>query len=299
MVGEADHVLHATDEPIVDENKSAAGTESDAPASSSANAAVKEMVNKTTPSMSDYWKKSTITEDIHSTYHVVGWLGGRLESIIPTVECPMVVGTTVVCFESHLIAGLGLPPSKFLVAIMNILRCELVHLNLNAIAALSYFAMLYECWLGITPDTSLLWYFYSPACYDKTVYSGIGLSLCHSRRQAYIDATFKISWRGSSQQRLLVDMHVAPHWVNRHLLPPLINNKRGEPKKTPRLAALVKRVAKLHDASLRACHCVEEFTLQQICPLGRWDMLAYEWLQLNDSSRDPAAHKIFKSLYCC
>jgi hypothetical protein len=69
MVGEADQVLHATDEPIVDENKSASGTESDAPSSSFANAAVKEMANKTTPSMFDYWKKSMITEDIHSAYH--------------------------------------------------------------------------------------------------------------------------------------------------------------------------------------------------------------------------------------
>jgi hypothetical protein len=31
---------------------------------------------------------------------------------------------------------------------------------------------------------------------------------------------------------------------------------------TPRLAALVKWVAELHKAGLKACHCVEEFTLQ-------------------------------------
>jgi hypothetical protein len=46
---------------------------------------------------------------------------------------------------------------------MNFLGYELVHFNPNAIAALSYFSMLCECWLGIPPDTSLLWYFYSPA----------------------------------------------------------------------------------------------------------------------------------------
>jgi hypothetical protein len=37
----------------------------------------------------------------------------------------------MVCFESHQIAGLGLTPSKILVAIMNFLGCELVHLNLE------------------------------------------------------------------------------------------------------------------------------------------------------------------------
>jgi hypothetical protein len=70
--------------------------------------------------------------------------------------------TTIVYFESYLITGLDLPPSKFLYAIMNFLGCELVHFNPNAIIALSCFAMLCECWLGIAPDTSLFWCFYSP-----------------------------------------------------------------------------------------------------------------------------------------
>jgi hypothetical protein len=37
--------------------------------------------------------------------------------------------------------------------------------------------MLCECWLGIPPDTSLFWYYYSPARYSKTIFGGIGLSL--------------------------------------------------------------------------------------------------------------------------
>jgi hypothetical protein len=164
----------------------------------------------------------------------------------------MVDNSTIVCFESHLIVVFDLPPSKFPVSILNFLGCELVHLNLNAIAALSFFTMLCECWLGIAPDTSLFWYFYSPARFDKTMYSGIGLLLRHNRREGYLDATFKDSWRGASQRWFLVDMHVPPQWVNKHLLPPLIDNKRGESKTTPRLVALVKRVAKLHDTDLRA-----------------------------------------------
>jgi hypothetical protein len=51
---------------------------------------------------------------------------------------PTVDGSILVCFESHLVAGLGLPPSKFLIAIMNFHGCELVHLNLNAIATLPH-----------------------------------------------------------------------------------------------------------------------------------------------------------------
>jgi hypothetical protein len=126
-------------------------------------------------------------------YHGAGWLGGGLEFHVPEVDTHTVDNSTMVCFESALVDGLGLPASKFLVAIMNFLGCELVHLNPNAIATFSCFTMLCECWLWIAPDTNLFWYFYSPTHYDKVVYSGIGLSLRHSRRKNYIDATFKSS----------------------------------------------------------------------------------------------------------
>jgi hypothetical protein len=83
-----------------------------------------------------------VTKADHSAYHVAGWLLSGLESFIPDLEFPIVDNTVVVCFESHLAVGLGLPPSKFLISVLNFLRCELVHLNPNAIAALSYFTML-------------------------------------------------------------------------------------------------------------------------------------------------------------
>jgi hypothetical protein len=90
-------------------------------------------------------------------YHDLKWLSGNLISSIPEADIPSTHSSTVVCFESHLVAGFGLPPSKFLIAIMNFLGCELVHFNPNAIAALSCFTMLCECWLGIAPDTSLFY----------------------------------------------------------------------------------------------------------------------------------------------
>jgi hypothetical protein len=112
--------------------------------------------------------------------HATCWLPGGVEFSISDLEFPTVDNSTVVYFESHLIAGLGLPPSKFLVSILNFLRCELIHLNPNAIAVLSYFTTLCKCWLGIAPNTSLFRYFYYLAWYDKHVFSGIGLSLhCH------------------------------------------------------------------------------------------------------------------------
>jgi hypothetical protein len=84
-----------------------------------------------------------------------------------------------------------------------------------------------------------------------------------------------------------------------HLLPPLIDKKRKEPKLTRRLVALVKQVTKLHDAGLHACHYAEEFTLRQICPLDHRDKLAYECQQQADPSREPADGMFFNITFCC
>jgi hypothetical protein len=205
----------------------------------------------------------------------------------------------VVCFKSHLVVGLSLPPNKFLVAIMNFLGCELVHFSPNVITALSYFTMLCEYWLGIALDTSLFLSFNSLIRYDKVLYFRIRLSLRRHRQKEYIDATFKSSWRGSSQRWFLVGMHVAPQWVNKHLLLPLIDNKWGEQEMTPCLAGLVKWVAELYNIGLRTCHCTKEFTPRWIHPLGHRDNLAYECSRLADPSREPADSKTFNFVYCC
>jgi hypothetical protein len=94
-------------------------------------------------------------------------------------------------------------------------------------------------------------------------------------------------------------MHVEPQWVNKHLLLLLIKDKRREPKVTPCLAALVKHVIELRDTSLQACHYAEEFTLQWIHPLDRWEKLAYECPWLVDPRREPITGKIFNfTCYC-
>jgi hypothetical protein len=137
----------------------ASGTESDtAPASSSSNAATQTIVKNVVPMMYEYWKKSMVIEVDLAAYHTVDWLPGGVISSTLDLELPTIDKTVIVCFESHLITGLGLAPSKFLVSILNFLRCELVHLNLNAVAALNYFSMMREYWLRIAPDTRLFYY---------------------------------------------------------------------------------------------------------------------------------------------
>jgi hypothetical protein len=106
-----------------------------------------------------------VTEANISKFHEVGWLPGDLVCSPISLDFSMMDRTNIVCFESHLMCCLSLPPSKFLVAILGYLGYELIHLNLNVIAALSYSCMMCKCWLGIPPNATHFWYFYSLVCY--------------------------------------------------------------------------------------------------------------------------------------
>jgi hypothetical protein len=112
------------------------------------------MVKGEIPELTDFFKKISVLEEELQSYRHHGWLTGNVLSSIPEVNVPTVHDSFILCFESHLLAGLGLSPSKFLTAIINYLVCSLVHFNANAIASLSSFVMLCECWLGIPPDSS-------------------------------------------------------------------------------------------------------------------------------------------------
>jgi hypothetical protein len=146
-------------------------------ASSSPTHGATKMAEGEIPELTDFFKKMTVTKDNHRVYHDCEWLTGNLVSFISEIDVPTVEDSTILCFESQLTAGVGLPPNKLLSSIMNYLECLLVHLNTNVVSALSSFVMLCECWLEIPPDTSLFWYYYSPARYIKTIFGGISLSL--------------------------------------------------------------------------------------------------------------------------
>jgi hypothetical protein len=214
------------------------------------------------PELTDFFKKISVTEEERHAYHDYGWLTGNVLSTIPKVDVPTVHDLIVLCFKSHMFARLGLPPSKFLAAIMNYLGCSLVHFNANAIVMFNTFIMLCECWLGIPPDSSLFWYYYSSSRYTKFIYGGIRLSLRRHRWDEYITALFKGCWKHSQKKWFLIDMHVQPLWENKLLFPPVVKAQRQESSMNARLAALVNRVSKLRRVGLKACHCVEESHLR-------------------------------------
>jgi hypothetical protein len=124
-------------------------------ASSSPTCGTTKIAEGEIPELTDFFKKTTVTEDDRRVYYDHEWLTGNLVSFIPEVDVPIVEGSTILYFECQLAAGLGLPPGKFLSSIMNYLGCSLVHLNTNVVSAFSSFVMLCECWLRIPLDTTL------------------------------------------------------------------------------------------------------------------------------------------------
>jgi hypothetical protein len=70
MASEADRTLAAVDTPTVDEGRNDSGAESDAPVTFSTMAfAVIKMANNKVPELSDYRKKSAISEADCQAYH--------------------------------------------------------------------------------------------------------------------------------------------------------------------------------------------------------------------------------------
>jgi hypothetical protein len=146
----ADTTIHAPAAPVApsasaDDSGHDSRVESAAMAASSPTHGATRMAVGKIPELTDFFKKTTVTEDYHQAYHDREWLTGNLVSFIPEVDVPTVEGSTIIYFESQLAAGVGLPSSKFLSSIMNYLGCSLVHLNSNAVLALSSFVMLCEC----------------------------------------------------------------------------------------------------------------------------------------------------------
>jgi hypothetical protein len=102
------HNLPTADKPTADDTKSDSEAESAAPTtSSSPNLSAIKMADKKVLEMSDFFKKTTVIEQERQAYHNFSWLMGNLMSTIPEVDVPNVHDCTMVCFEFHLIVGLG------------------------------------------------------------------------------------------------------------------------------------------------------------------------------------------------
>jgi hypothetical protein len=65
------------------------------------------------------------------------------------------------------------------------------------------------------------------------------------------------------------------------------------------LAALTKRVVELRQAGLEAWHCIEEFYLRRIHPLGRRKKQVFECPRMADPHHEPLeGYRFVFSPYC-
>jgi hypothetical protein len=101
MAMETAHDFPITDKPAGDDAQSDSGAESVAPTtSSSPTLAATKMADRKITEMSDFFGKTTVTEEERQAYHGFSWLTGNLISTIPKVDVPTVHNFTIVCFES-------------------------------------------------------------------------------------------------------------------------------------------------------------------------------------------------------
>jgi hypothetical protein len=210
MTEEVVQTSNVTSNVTTSGSQSAVGAERKDASSTSSAMASQAIANKKVPLPCEYYKKPTVIDKDISTYHATGWLFGVPICSSTTLDFPTIDRINIVCFELHLMCGLGLPLSKFLVFVLNYIGCELVHLDLNANSTLICFSIVCECWLHIPPDTSLFWYFYSPAHYKRNVFSGIGLMLHRNHREEYLNVTFRGCWKGTSERWFHVNLGNTP-----------------------------------------------------------------------------------------
>jgi hypothetical protein len=110
MTGEADQISNITGNVAASSSQSGAATESKAVSSTtSSTMADQAIANKAVRLLYEYWKALMVTDQEISTYHNAGWLSGLLLYTPTTLDFPTIDRTNIVCFESHLMCGLGLP----------------------------------------------------------------------------------------------------------------------------------------------------------------------------------------------
>jgi hypothetical protein len=69
---------------------------------------------KRAPPLYQYWKAPTVTNKDITAYHNTRWLPGVLVCTPTTLDFATINQTNIVCFELHLMYGLGLPQANFL-----------------------------------------------------------------------------------------------------------------------------------------------------------------------------------------
>ncbi|TVU30424.1 hypothetical protein EJB05_22048, partial [Eragrostis curvula] len=230
------------------------------------------------PESVDYWKPGEIDEAFIQVLRKTGWIS----DLVITKEnkgdmCFSFDTTEISVFESHMICGFNLPPSKFLERVCKFYKIELIHLKPQAVALLSLFSTLCECWLGTAPSLDL-WRVYHEPCYYSSGLVGC-VSFNRRRNIVYPPFAYRRSWSGYRWKYFLMDDSHKHDIKGKGLLPYHQGWIKAAPVKDERLKRMVAKVTELVTNGLRGEHIVEEYVRRCFFPLQHWEPLAMfgEW----------------------
>ena len=95
---------------------------------------------------------------------LIGWQGERFDGV---VRCGVIPHNhlrkgEIILFTGHALAGLALPPSSFMLMLLELFGLQLNHLTPNSIALIAIFAHLCEMFIGVRPCVKLFRQFIIP-----------------------------------------------------------------------------------------------------------------------------------------
>ncbi|TVU36168.1 hypothetical protein EJB05_18087, partial [Eragrostis curvula] len=225
------------------------------------------------PQSIDYWKPGEIDEKYILELRKTGWIS----DFIITKEnkgdmCFSFDTTEIPVFESHMICGFNLPPSKFLERVCKFYKIELIHLKSQVVSLLSLFSTLCECWLGTAPSLDL-WRVYHEPCYYSSGLVGC-VSFNRRRNIVYPPFAYRRSWSGYRWKYFLMDDSESYDIKGKGLLPYHQGWIKAVPVRDERLKRMVAKVTELVTNGLRGEYIVEEYVRRCFFPLQHREPLA-------------------------
>ncbi|TVU02693.1 hypothetical protein EJB05_51794, partial [Eragrostis curvula] len=234
------------------------------------------------PESMDHWKPGEIDEEYIAELRSTGWISNFIITKENKGDMCFSFGTTEIpVFESHLICGFNLPPSKFLERVCKFYKIELIHLKPQAISLLSIFAMLCECWLGTAPSLYLWRVYHEPRYYSSGLVGCVSFNV--RKNSSYPPCQYKRSWSGFKWRYFIMDDSEKHGAKGKGLLPFHQGWNKSVPVMDERLKCMSTKVTGLVSKGLRGEYIREEYVRRCIFPLQHREPLA----MFGDGPRNP------------
>jgi len=103
-------------------------------------------------------------EAVMKVRRLLGWQGDRFDGVVRCGVAPhnQLRKGEMILFTGHALAGLALPPSSFLLMLLEVFGLQLNHLTPNSITLIAIVAHLCEMFVGVRPCMKLFRRFFVP-----------------------------------------------------------------------------------------------------------------------------------------